>query len=171
MPGRSLTLRGFTVLQLLAVLLVLSLGAATTVRWYFSRAEVTLENAAILLARDLRAAQHRSIFLDQPGHFVFLPDGSGYTVTDPDGAVAHNLQTDEPFTRIYAEDGVFIGVRVLDALAGSDRTLAIDRRGVPLEDLTVTLEFGDSQRTIVMDRRSGKVTIIGSSSGWEDHDA
>lgn len=168
MPGRSFSRRGFTLLELLIVLVVLSLCAATTIRWYFSNAEVTLENAAILLARDLRAAQHRSIFLSEPGKLVFLPDGTGYALTDSLGVMAHHPQTDEPFMRIYSEDGVFAGVHLTAAQAGDDRTLEIDKRGRPLEDLSVSLGFGDEERTILLDHESGRITIVGSTSGWFD---
>ena len=82
------------------MLFVISLCAATTVRWYFAHGDVTLENASILLARDLRAAQHRSIFLGEPSHCVFLGDGAGYTVLDATGAPARNPQTDELFLRV-----------------------------------------------------------------------
>lgn len=170
MPGRSPSLRGFTLLELLIVLLVISLCAATTVRWYFSHADVTLENAAILLARDLRAAQHRSIFLDEPSRFVFLSEGAGYTVLDAAGDPAHNPQTDELFLRVYSDDGVFTGVSVLEADAGGDRTLEIDGRGIPREDLTVTLAYHDERRTLLLDRATSEITIVGSTSGWMDLD-
>lgn len=170
MPGRSPSSRGFTITELLIVLLLLSVCSATCVRWYFSAADVTLENAAILLARDLRAAQHRSIFLGEPSRFLFLPDGAGYAVTDARGELAHNPQTDEPFVRSYPDDGVFVGVRVLAVEAGADRTLDIDRRGVPLEDLSVTLGFEGDERTVVLDHQRGEITVVGSSSGWEDRD-
>jgi prepilin-type N-terminal cleavage/methylation domain-containing protein len=170
MPGRSPSQRGFTLLELLIVLLVISLCAATTVRWYFSQADVTLENAAILLARDVRAAQHRSIFLGEKSRFVLLSDGAGYTVLDATGAPARNPQTDEPFLRVYANDGVFNGVIVLEADAGGDRTLEIDNRGIPLEDLTVTLAYHDERRTLLLDRKTCEIKIIGSTSGWTDDD-
>ena len=165
MRGRP---NGFTIVGLLAVLLVLSLVAATTVRIYFSKSEVTLENAAVLLARDVRAAQHRSIFLGEKSLMTFLTDGSGYVVTDTLGVVAHNPQTEESFRRIYPEDGVFLGVRVLEVRAGTDRTFEIDGRGVPLEDLEVTLGYRDDRRTVVVTAKSGAITIDGSSSGWID---
>jgi prepilin-type N-terminal cleavage/methylation domain-containing protein len=161
---------GFTILELLLVLVILSLCAATTVRCYFSSSEVTLENAAILLARDLRAAQHRSIFLGEPGRFLFLPDGSGYALTDAGGTITHHPQTDEPFVRVYPEDGVFIGVIVSAARAGDDRTLDIDARGMPLEELEVTLAFEGAERTVVLDPDTNDITIEGSTSGWTDVD-
>ena len=52
--------RGFTILELLAVVLLISMVAAVTIPAFFQDANVTLENASILLARDLRAAQNRS---------------------------------------------------------------------------------------------------------------
>src|SRR5262245_24860592 len=162
--------RGFTLLELLIVLVVVSLCAATTVRWYFSHADVTLENAAILLVRDVRAAQHRSIFLGEKSRFVFLSDGSGYSVLGAAGQPARNPQTDEPFLRVYSNDGVFNGVSVLDVDAGGDRTLEIDGRGLPLEELTVTLAYRDERRTILLDRKSCEITIVGSTSGWTDDD-
>jgi prepilin-type N-terminal cleavage/methylation domain-containing protein len=159
---------GFTLVELLLVLLVLSLCAAATVRWYFSNADITLENAAVLLARDLRAAQHRSIFLGEPTRVLFLPDGSGYVVTDARGDLAHNPLTDEPFQRVYSDDGVFDGVHVTSALAGDDRTFEIDGRGRPLEDLSVGLRFGSERRTVELDHEHGGITIVGSTSGWAD---
>jgi len=170
MPGRALARRAFTILELLVVLLVLSLCAATTVRFYFSRSQVTLENAAILLAHDLRAAQHRAIFLNEPSHFRFLPDGSGYVVTDTRGNLSRNPQTDEPFLRSYPEDGVFHGVTILDVTAGDDRVLEIDPHGAPLENLSVTLGFGDERRTLVMSSRTGVITLVGSTSDWVDRE-
>jgi prepilin-type N-terminal cleavage/methylation domain-containing protein len=170
MPGTVPARRGFTALELLVVLLVLSLLAATTVRYYFSRSEVTLENAAILLARDIRAAQHRSIFLGERSHLLFLPDGAGYVVTDAKGALASNPQTGEPFLRSYPDDGVFHGVTVREALSGGDCTLEIDERGGVLEDLTVTLTYEGDDRTVVLARETGVVTIVGSTSGWIDFD-
>jgi prepilin-type N-terminal cleavage/methylation domain-containing protein len=170
MPGRSSSRGGFTLLELLIVLVLISLCAATTVRWYFSHGDVTLENAAILLARDVRAAQHRSIFLGEKSLFVFLSDGSGYSVLGAAGEPAHNPQTDEPFLRVYSDDGVFKGVTVLEVDAGGDRTLEIDGRGLPLEDLTVTLAYHDDRRTVLLDRKSSEITIAGTTSGWIDHE-
>jgi type II secretory pathway pseudopilin PulG len=170
MPRRNRATGGFTLLVLLAVLAVLSLCAATTVHWYFARADVTLEKAAVLLANDLRAAQHRSLFLAEPTRLEFAADGTGYRATDGRGETALNPHTEEPFRREYPRDGVFAGVVVLAADAGGDRTLEIDARGRPLEDLEVTLEFDGDRRVLRLAREGGGITILGSTSGWKDEE-
>jgi prepilin-type N-terminal cleavage/methylation domain-containing protein len=171
MPGRSPSRDGFTLLELLVVLLVMSFAAAFTVRHYFAQPDVTLENAAILLARDLRAAQHHSLLMNEPSLVLFLPDGAGYVVTDKPGNVIENPMTGETFVRSYPDDGVFDGVRVVAARSGDDRTLEIDKRGMPLEDLEVTLGFGGEERTVQFEAKSGALTVVGSSSGWIDLDS
>lgn len=171
MSARSLTRRGFTLFELLLVLLVMSLGAAFTIRYYFSQSDVTLENAAILLARDVRAAQHRSLLLGEPSLMRFLPDGAGYVVTDKQGNVVLNPMTDERFVRSYPDDGVFDGVEVLSFSAGEDHVLEIDKRGMPVEGLEVTLTFEGDERTLILDGKSGQMTLVGSSSGWIDLDS
>jgi len=171
MSARSIARRGFTLLELLLILLVMALGAAFTIRHYFAQSDVTLENAAILLARDVRAAQHRSLLLGEPSLMRFLPDGAGYVVTDKQGNVVLNPMTDRPFVRSYPDDGVFDGVLILSASSGDDRTLEIDKRGMPAEGLEVTLAFEDDERTLHLDPKSGQITLVGSSSGWIDLDS
>jgi len=160
--------RGFTLLELLLTVVTLSVLAAFTFVRFFSRPQVTLENAAVLLARDLRAAQNRSTYLSEPCLFTFTEDGEGYEVTDLDGNVVRNPRTELSFRRWYAEDGVFAGVLVESVHAGGDRTLTYDARGLALEDLEVTLVQGSQTRVVRVERGAGRVTIEGATSDWVD---
>ena len=60
---------------------VISLVAGMAVPLYFERGEVTLENAAIQMAHDLRSAQNRAAFLGRSTSVEFLPEGAGYELT------------------------------------------------------------------------------------------
>lgn len=157
---------GFTILELLGVLVTLSIVAAVAVPAYFARGEITLENASVLLARDLRAAQNRSAYLGEPAWITFLEDG--YRVTDMQDAVIRNPRTDRPFDRRYSHDGVFRGVRVHKVRFGEDHVLPYDEKGEPLEGGTIVLEFRGDTRELRVEKRTGKVRIIDSTSGWKD---
>lgn len=164
MQGR----KGFTILELLIALVVLSSIAAMAIPAFFEEPSVTLENASVLLARDLRAAQNRSAYMAEPCRFVFRRDGDGYVTTDRKGAVILNPRSRQPFSRRYSSDGVFRGVVVTNVRAGRDWTLIYDDRGRPIESATITLTYEDDVRVLLVEKGSGDVTILGSTSGWND---
>ena len=58
--------------------------------------------------------------------------------------------------------------QVGNGMTAPDRTLVIDGRGKSLEDLSVSLAFGAERRTIQLERASGAISILGSTSGWVD---
>ena len=166
MSAGAASRRGFTVLELLFTLVVLSVAAATAVRCYFAQANVTLENAAILLAYDLRAVQHRSTYTGETSHVHFPEEGDSYHVLDDTGTIVLNPQTSDPFERVYSKDGVFNGVKITKVDAGGDRTLDYDTHGWPTENLEVTLAYNGATRVVQFERGSAKLTVVGSTSGW-----
>lgn len=159
---------GFTLLELLTVLVLISIVAAVAIPAYFSRSDVTLENAAILFAKDLRAAQNRSAYVGEETFVELLGDGDGYRVLDVLGNPIDNPRNELPFERRYSVDAVFRGVTVAAAKAPDDRRLRFTARGEPSGPIEVTLRFGDDQRTVCMDPPYGEIRILGSTSGWVD---
>ncbi len=158
--------RGFTLLELLLALGLISVLAAVTISTYFGRAEVTLENAAILLAQELRSVQNRAAFLGEPMTVVFTRDG--YRVQGSEGRAIRNPRTDLPFERRYARDGVFRGVTVLEVSFGTGSVLEIDADGLPREGGHVLLGFGAERRKLLVRTRQREVEVVGTSSGWVD---
>lgn len=164
-PGR---LRGFTILELLVAVVMVAIVAAVAIPVHFARPEVTLENACILLARDLRAAQNRAAYEGDVSVVTFDEDGGGYSVTNSVGTVIDHPRTDGPFVRRYDADAVFDGVHVRMVDTGNDRSLVYDERGFALEAGRIVLTFGGDAREVLVARDTGDVTILGSTSGWVD---
>jgi len=158
---------GFTLLELLIALIAISVIAAVAIPAYFSRSDVTLENAAVLLARDLRAAQNRSAYLGEETRVQFLPDGDGYLVMNQLGKPIDNPRNELPFERRYSVDAVFRGV-VIQAFHHAGDAIVFDEHGEPDGPATITLTFGDDERTIRMSPPYGSIEILGSTSGWVD---
>lgn len=159
---------GFTLLELLVALVLISLLAAIAIPVYFGRGEVTLENAAILLAKDLRAAQNRSAFLSETTMVEPLAHGDGYRIMDSDGLPVDNPLNQLPFERRYSVDGVFRGVVVSAFELGPDGRLAFDERGMASESGHFTLRYGDDERTVLITAPHGQIQVLGSTSGWID---
>lgn len=160
--------KGLSILQFLLLLTALAIGASLAIPAYFSRPDVTLENAAVLLARDLRSVQNRSAYLGLPARLEFFPAGNGYQATDDKGNVVHNPRTDLLFIRDYDRDAVFEGVRVRSVELAEGRRVVYDGRGFATASGRITLAMGDAERTIVIEKRTGNISILGSTSGWQD---
>src|SRR5450432_3946372 len=102
------TRRGFTILELLLTLIAVTLATTLSIRAFFSRPEISLENAARLLVEDLRLAQARASSLHVAVEVVFHADGGGYQVEElssPDAAA-------EDSVRRYSRDAIFEDVKV-----------------------------------------------------------
>jgi prepilin-type N-terminal cleavage/methylation domain-containing protein len=160
--------RGFTILELILTLVLISVVAAFAVQTYFGRGEVTLESASVLLARDLRTAQNRSAYLGEPVRIEFLDEGDGYRAVAPDGEVIHNPCTDDAFVRRYSIDGVFEGVKILSVAFEGGQVVEYDSRGQVRSGGSIVLGFGGDRRELQVAPRTGRITILGSTSSWSD---
>ena len=162
--GRS----GFTLLHLVLLLVLLSAGAAVAIPRFFDRDIVTLENGAVLLAHDLRAAQNRAAFSHEALFMRFFDDGDGYEVVTRSGKPIKDPRTGRPFVRHYSKDGVFEGLRISSVHAGDDRTILLSALGETSDQLTVELDFDGDTRTLRAARSTGLVVIDGTTSGFLD---
>lgn len=159
---------GFTLLHLVLLLGILTVAAAVAIPQFFAREIVTLENGAVLLARDLRAAQNRAAFSHETLFFRFFEDGDGYEVVTKSGKPILDPRTGRLFVRRYSTDGVFEGLRIDSVEAGDDRTLVLTASGEISDELRVSLSFKGSQRLLRAARPTGLVKIEGSTSEFLD---
>jgi hypothetical protein len=161
-------MRGFSLLGLTLWLFGLSAVAAIGVPMFFERGVVTLENGAVLFASDLRAAQNRAAYSGKLLFMRFYEDGDGYEVLDQQNVTIIDPRTDRPFVRRYSIDGVFEGLHISELGLNADSTLVFSQRGETSSELTLTLEFEGEQRHITAERKTGIVTIDGTTSNFVD---
>lgn len=167
--GRGGESEGWRGVSLGGVLLTLTLvggAAGLAIPAYFGRHEVTLDNAAILLAQELRMAQNRSAYLGVDSVFAF--EGDGWRVLDLAGQVVRRPGAGPPFERDLAADGVFEGVRVERVDLGADAALVFDRYGRAQEDGEIVLAYAGERREVRVDARTGLVSIDGLRRPWID---
>lgn len=142
---------GFSLLELLIALVVIT-GVATFSIWaYFARAEVTLESAAELLVDDLHIAQSRAQLLRTPVEIAFDADGRGYRVLDSGGP--SGIDALDIVGRRYDADAVFQGVAVQRPTDGG--SIRFDARGNLERDARVTLAYRGETRSVQIDANAG----------------
>lgn len=149
----------FTIIELVVVLLVIAIVSTASIHAWFGRSEVTLKNAAELMASDLRDMQTRAMIQSSPVEVVFDPDGGGYHARDL-GRPDENLGA-----RRYPQDAVFEDVRIAEVRVATGGSIVFDAIGRPSSDASVTLESRGTRTTVFVDAGTVRITVESGRSG------
>jgi Tfp pilus assembly protein FimT len=156
---RSTERRGVSLLTILLTLAGVALVAGLAIPLWFARHEVTLDNAALLLVRDLRATQSRAAILGEPMQFEL--DQHGWQAKLSNGEPVLRAGSDEPLMRRIDADGVFEGVTLSEIQFGADHAVAFGPIGEWKESGSVELHFRGETRRIVVTAPRGDIRIEG----------
>lgn len=157
---------GFTLVELLVVLVVLALVASLAIPSWFDGSGRTLANATRLLAHDLREAQNRAAFFGQGTRVVFRADGDGYSIENDQGEPEEAPLGGGDYERTYSFDGIFRGVIIDRIDLGGDRTIAYDGCGRADTDGVLLVSFRDNSLLLRITGGSGLIEIDGLD--WTD---
>lgn len=152
---------GFSLLHLILLLAVMTILACVAIPGWFSRTDITLDNAVHLLARDIRDAQDRAAFQHRKLRLRFLADGDGYVVLDSrDHPIEAPIGTGD-FLRCYSSDAVFRGVRLEPILTGDGGDLHFGSRGRTLTASQVAVTFRGESRLVEIEEATGQISVDG----------
>lgn len=129
-------------------MILMALVAAVGIHHHFGRSEITLQNAAELLAEDLAIARHLATSSQDFVHVHF--DDTGYTVTDSAGAALIHPRTGREFHRDYARDAVFEGVELDLFRTRTGAPLLFQPNGMPNASGEVYLSMGGILRHVYL---------------------
>ncbi len=153
--------QGFTLGHVFGLLLVVAVVAIVAIPGFFSREAVTLDNAALLMVRELRSAQNRAAFLGTSVVVDFEEDGTGYAVRFAGGEPVRHPESRHRLVRHYDADGVFEGVTIGRVDFGGEPALTFDRYGLGHASGSVELRFGDGRRRVVYDAQTHELSVEG----------
>ena len=135
-PTRGRRSSGFTILELLILMVVLGIAASVGIPSYFSRPDVTLKNAAELLANDLREVGGRAAVYRRSS-VRFDEDGGGYSATDWSGQLS-SLRTAPAPSSAATTRRVFRGVTIEALQPEAPRSVTFDATGTASHSIAVT---------------------------------
>lgn len=167
-PRRDPRRGGFTILELTVVLAVLAVLSSFTIPAWFDRPEVTLDNAARLLARDLREVQNRAALYQATLLMRFDDDGGGYAATTEEGAVILSPYGARTFERRFDRDAVFRGVRIESRDLGGLEAVEFTGRGTVRQGARFVVTYRGEQRILRLRPFSGMIEIDGLAAPWID---
>ena len=160
--------KGFTILELMIWLVLMSVVASFAIPAFFDRAEVTLDNACTLLLEDLRGTQNRAAYNRATYCLDFREDGDGYAVTDRAGHVISHPLGGGDYERRYSSDAVFMGVSISHVNFGDDPRIEYDSQGFAVNGGAVEISFRDRKRVILVEPGTGMLEVHGMDQDWLD---
>lgn len=156
-------LAGFTLVELMVVLVVLAIVSAVVVPHAIQASDMEALSAARVLSADLQYAQDMAITTQQDVTVTFNVAASSYTLSNASGPLIHPINKTDYVTAFATQRG-FGEVRIQSASFGSDAFVTFDEVGSPSAGGSVQLQAGAYTCQVDVAATTGKVTVSTSGS-------
>ena len=152
------TLGGFTIVELLVVMLILAIVAAIVVPSVGNTSDMRATAATRLIAADLQYAQNMAVTHQEPVGVEFFPDGEYYQLSNTSGPLIHPM-TKTAYTVNFASQDEFGKLDIVSADFDGGSKVTFDELGAPDNSGSVTVKSGVSTYRIDVAAATGKVTV------------
>ena len=149
---------GFTLVELMVVIIILAIVAAVTVPGLSSGKDFQALSAARMLMADLQYAQDLAVTQQGDVTVTFDADADSYTLSNASGPLVHPM-TKADYTVAFGAMHGFQSVRLAAVFGGTDSQVTFDVTGSPDQGGTITLLAGSHQYTLTVEEGTGLVNV------------
>jgi prepilin-type N-terminal cleavage/methylation domain-containing protein len=151
---------GFTVVELLIVVVILSIVALTAIPMMSSAASIQIRSAANMIAADVEYARSMAISRGQNYRVVFDKNADSYQIVDLNGnVIQHPVKKGFTYVIDFRNDSRLSRVDITNASFNGLQTVEFDCLGSPVNGGTVNLQAGAVTSTISVEPVTGFVSI------------
>jgi len=151
---------GFTIVELLIVVVILSIVALTAIPMMSSAASIQIRSAANMIAADLEYARSMAISRGQNHSVVFDKNTDSYKIVDQGGTVIqHPVKKGFTYVVDFRTESRLSRVDITNAVFNGDQIVVFDCLGSPDSGGAVNLQAGGISTTITVEPVTGFVSI------------
>jgi prepilin-type N-terminal cleavage/methylation domain-containing protein len=152
--------RGFTLVELLIVLVILSIVGLTAIPMMSSAADIQIRSATNMIAADIEYARSMAISRGQDYSVVFDKDADSYKIVDPNGTVIqHPVKKGFTYEVNFRKESRLSRVDIASADFNGTQTVTFDCLGSPVNGGSVSLQAGAVTATISVEPVTGFISI------------
>jgi len=158
---------GFTIIELLIVVVIIAIAALTVVPMVSSAASMQIRSAANMVAADLEYAKSMAISRGQYISVVFNEATESYQIEDQNGdVIQHPVKKGFLYTMDFRNDSRLDRVEIVSANFDATNSIKFDYLGSPyngggaaLNSGVITLRAGSFTRTVTVEPVTGYISI------------
>lgn len=158
------TKSGFTLIEIVIVIVVISIAALLAIPMMSSAASLQIRSAANMLAADLEYAKSMAISRGQNYSVVYDVNADSYKIVGPDGVttIDHPVKKGFPYVVDFQNESRLNRVDIVSADFGgtSPPTVTFDCLGSPDSGGSVVLQADSITKTITVEPVTGFISIL-----------
>lgn len=151
--------RGFTLIELIIVVVIISIAAIIAVPMFSSAAGTQVLAAADMIAADLEYAKTMAISRQKTYTVIFDEAAESYSITDESGVISHPVKIGFPYVVNFKADSRIDRVNIVDADFALSEQVSFDYLGSPERGGTVKLAGGGTTMIITVEPVTGYISI------------
>jgi prepilin-type N-terminal cleavage/methylation domain-containing protein len=160
MPYTRSLKAGFTLVEILIVVVILSIASLTAIPMLSNGASMQIRSAANVIASDLEYAKSMAISRGQYYSVIFDKNTESYRIVDKDSNVIQNpVKLGSQYIINFSTDSRLSKVDITNVNFNSTNTVRFDYIGSPNNGGTVTLQAGSNKATINVEPVTGYITV------------
>jgi len=151
--------RGFTIIEILIVVVILAIAAMTAIPMISSAGSIQVRSVANMIAADLEYAKSLAITKGQRFSVVFDTSVDSYRIEDQDGTtILHPVKKGFDYVIDFQDEGLE-KADLTGAAFGGTPQVEFDYLGSPDDGGTVTVQGGNTTLTISVEAVTGYITV------------
>ena len=151
--------QGFTLIELMVVLVILAITGAMIVPLVAGAGEVQALSAARMIATDIQYAQSVAITSQSPVTVQFYPDTNRYSLSNTSGLLKHPMTNQDFLVDFSTKDG-FEQLDMASASFEGTAKVVFDELGAPDAGGSVTVLGGSQTYRIDVTSVTGTVNVV-----------
>lgn len=154
----SVAHQGFTLIEILVVLVILGIAAAMVVPRITGMGDMQASGAARILLADMQYAQNEAIVTQKDVTVTFNTGNGSYVLSNTDGTLTHPLNK-TPFVTALPSMAGYRNIQMLSANFGGTNRVTFDSMGSPDNGGQVVLSADGNGYRLTLAPVTGKVSV------------